>query len=112
MDIIVTTPKGEIKNSAKEANLPPGGYWFRAFPTKPNVEPGDKIYFVENGYIRGYGIIFKREQGKEQRSETTGRIWKGKWFVGYRDWHWLENPIQMKGFQGYRYMKNVLTQWN
>jgi len=65
MDILVTTPKSEIDNSRKEGESVErdGGYWFRAFRFRPKVELGDKIFFVEDGQIKGYGIIFG---GKER----------------------------------------------
>lgn len=113
MDIIITTPKNEIETSDKELEYVKNNndaYFFRIFKTKPNVEIGDKVYEVENGYIVGYGIIFdliKDENGLNEICDTTGRKWEGKCMIKYKDWNYIE-PIQMKGFQGYRYAEKYL----
>lgn len=112
MDIIVTTPKSEIETSKKEGEMveQEGGYWFRTFRFKPKIEPGDKIFFVENGLIKGYGIIFEITQSEQgEQCEVTERTWgnEGDWVVKYKDWHWLENPVPMKGFQGIRYVDRI-----
>jgi len=116
MDMLVTTPKSEIDNSRREGEAveADGGYWFRTFRFKPKVEPSDRIYFVENGQIRGYGIIFKVEQmtgGLKNgfQCETTGRMWgnEGDWIIAYKDWHWLKNQVSFKGFQGIRYIDRL-----
>ena len=117
MDILVTTPKLEIETSRKEGeevqdDIDKGmnAYWFRTFRFRPKVEKGDKIYFVESGLIKGYGIIFDIEQILEPETETvcdtTDRVWgsEGDWVVKYNDWHWLKKPVPFKGFQGIRYL--------
>ena len=109
MDILVTTPQSEIDTSRREGEIveAEGGYWFRTFRFKPKVEPNDKIYFVENGLIKGYGIIFDVSQTEEEECEVTGRIWRGNWVVKYNNWHWLKSPIPFKGFQGIRYIERL-----
>jgi len=109
MDILVTTPKSEIDNSRKEGKAveQAGGYWFRTFKFKPKVEIGDKIYFVENGLIKGYGIIFQVSDTYEEICDITDRVWKGEWVVKYDNWHWLKTQIQFKGFQGIRYIERL-----
>ena len=112
MDILVTTPKSEIDNSRREGEAveAEGGCWFRTFRFRPKVQSGDKIYFVEDGRIRGYGIIFNVFQADEsQDCDITGRQWgrPGDWVVCYKDWHWLENPVPLKGFQGFRYVESI-----
>lgn len=113
MDILVTTPKSEIDNSRREGEAveTEGGFWFRIFRFKPKVEPGDRIYFVEDGLIRGYGIIFNVYQSAGQETcDFTGRVWGsefGDWVVCYKDWHWLKDPVPFKGFQGIRYIDRL-----
>jgi len=109
VNILVTTPKSEIDTSRKEGEIveSEGGYWFRTFRYKPKVESGDKIFFVENGLIRGYGIIFEVSQTESEQCEVTGRIWEGNWVVKYHKWHWLPNPLPFKGFQGIRYIDRI-----
>ena len=120
MNILVTTPKIEMSNSALEGeqvrqdlSIGMNAYWFRTFHFRPKVDIGDRMYFTEDGLIKGYGVIFKIEQIEEPESEsvcdTTGRVWgrHGDWMVSYRDWHWLKTPIRFKGFQGIRYIDNI-----
>jgi len=109
MDILVTTPKSEIDTSRKEGEIveAEGGYWFRTFKFRPKVKKGDKIYFVEAGLIKGYGIIFEVSQTKGEECEVTGRTWKGNWVVKYNNWHWLKYTIPFKGFQGIRYVDRL-----
>lgn len=111
MNILITTPKHEINTSRKEGETveQEGGYWFRTFKFRPKVEIGDKIFFTENGLIKGYGIIFDVSQADEEgeQCEVTGRTWKGNWIVKYHNWHWLPSPIHFKGFQGIRYIDRL-----
>lgn len=61
MDIIVTTPKTEMVNAAREAEnciKEGGGYYFRRFNQQPcGLMPGEKVFYVEDGHITGYAII-------------------------------------------------------
>jgi hypothetical protein len=113
MDIVVTTPKSEIDNSREEGEAveAEGGYWFRTFRFRPKVEIGDRMFFVDDGLIRGYGVIFNVVQMTDGlkdglKCETTGRFWgaEGDWIVAYNKWHWLKKPVPFKGFQGIRYL--------
>lgn len=109
MDILVTTPKGEVKTAKIEGKWVEreGGYWFRVFNFRPKVNAGDRIYFVENGAIRGHGRIFEVARSDGERCEVTGRLWRGDWVVKYDSWKWLETPIPFKGFQGIRYIDRL-----
>ena len=106
MDIVVTTPKSEMLNAAAEAAQclrDEGGYYFRAFQRLPtNVQSGCRVYYVENGAVRGFALVERIEAGRF-KCETTGRCWSG-WNLLMRadSWKWIE-PIPMRGFQGWRY---------
>jgi hypothetical protein len=112
MDIIVTTPKSEMENAKREAEFVERecGSFFRALPQHPKrLGTGDRIYFVEDGFIRGHGTVFSilfraGDLPVGERCQATGRKWKGKCIVHYNRWKWLKNPVPMKGFQGFRYM--------
>lgn len=113
MDILVTTPKsaGETARQEAEEIEQYGGYYFRTFHYRPtNLNVGDRIYFVERGYIRGFGIIFAIESinKKAIKCSTTGISWGklGDTVVKYREWHWLDVPIPHRGFQGFQYVQN------
>lgn len=109
MDIIVTTPTKQSKIAAQEAveAVQNSDYYFRMFKTPPkNLLVGDKIFYVENGYIRGYAVVDKIHKVEQQVCQTTGRAW-GPGVCVYmeaRSWKWIK-PIAMTGFQGWRYMK-------
>ena len=105
-DIIVTTPKSEMAASAQEAKdciLAGGGEYFRRFARRPNLRLGDRIYYVEDGYIRGFALVQRVEAHEAMNCATTGRDWAPGWyaFMPADTWKWIA-PIPMKGFQGYR----------
>ena len=106
-DLIVTTPKTQIKNAAAEARQcieQGGGFYFRTFRIKPkDLRIGSKIFYVEDGFIRGYGVVSAVKEG-EMTCSTTGINWgKGCHAIIPADsWTWI-SPIAMKGFQGWRY---------
>ena len=112
-DIIVTTPKSEIQTAKEEADeciKLGGGYYFRKFSRKPKgLATGSKIYYVEDGYLRGFGTVASVVTGIK-KCEMTGRTWEGKdgkdsYFaiIPACTWKWIE-PILMKGFQGFKYI--------
>lgn len=110
MDYIVTTPKSEMANSAAEAAeciANGGGFYFRKFPPmhRPRgLDIGSKLYYVEDGYIRGFATVEQIVRGDGPFTcETTGKSWGGGWFAVMRadSWKWI-SPIPYKGFQGWR----------
>lgn len=108
MDILVTTPKSKSKLAEQEGKFVeqnPDGYWFRTIRGKPDVEIGDRVYYVDQGQIRGYGIVFEIEHG-ELECELTGKIYEGT-HLKQREWIWLKNPIPFRGFQGFRYIERI-----
>jgi hypothetical protein len=111
-DIVVTTPKSEMKNAEKEAKycIESGdGYYFRTFKKRPKgLEIGSKIFYIEDGYVRGFGEVGGVARG-EMECEATDRVYGS--FNDQRichaimpacTWKWIK-PIPMKGFQGFRY---------
>lgn len=113
LGLLVTTPKGEMKNAEAEAAqvvAAGGGTYFRYLGrNKPNTAEGDRIYYVEDGAIQGFCVIRKFERKFNQVCSTTGRRWPNGWYA-YMDatsWQWIE-PIPYKGFQAWRYFNNDL----
>ena len=112
MNIIVTTPKKEIENAAKEAGFViknKGGFYFRRLATNPTkLEVGDKVFYVEDGYIRGFALVFNIEYKDCEICDVTDRIYDAGWYVEMNaaTWKWI-NPIPMKGFQGWRYFNSA-----
>lgn len=112
LNILVTTPKSKksiAEEEGKKVNVE-GGYWFRVFHFQPQVSIEDRIYFVDDGMIRGYGIIFDCSMIEDSIECTTTGIKHGKvgdWVLKYNDWHWLPLQISWKGFQGIRYIERI-----
>ena len=113
MDLIITTPKCEMKNAKLEAEKcikDGGGIYFRRFSTKDypkKVKVGDKVFYVEDGHIRGFAVINNIVNSQVNVfCSTTGK----KYFPGFyiemdaKSWQWIE-PIRMDGFQRFRYVK-------
>jgi len=109
MDILVTTPKSEHETAKEEAEAvtrDPNAFWFRTIRGRPNVRVGDRVYYVDEGMIRGYGIVFDIEVG-DMWDEAHERWWKGT-HLKQREWVWLKKPVPFCGFQGFRYADKVL----
>lgn len=110
MDIIVTTPRNAIGTAAKEAEdckREGGGFYFRNLRNKPkNLKPGDKCFYVENGYIRGYAIVDEIREDPGLTCATTGRTFAPGYYVmmDATSWTWIR-PIPYQGFQGWRYFQ-------
>lgn len=111
MDIIVTTPKSEIANAAREAAdciAAGGGDYFRRFHpiSHPDIEPGSRVYYVEAGYIRGFAVVARVQAVGPAglRCDTTGRIWSQGWYASMpaESWRWIR-PIPTLGCRGFRY---------
>ena len=107
-DIIVTTPKKEMIAAAEEArNLIKhgSGIYFRRLSSKPlHIDTGSKVFYVEDGYIRGFAVICNYEERSDGRCSDLGEYYKPGFFIEMwvKSWKWIK-PIPMKGFQGYRY---------
>lgn len=107
-DILVTTPKSESKNSENEALdciKNNGGYYFRYFRKLPkNIGIGSKVFYVDDGYIRGFSEICEITNGS-MLCETTGKLWPDGFYAIMlaSSWKWIK-PLACKGFQGFRYV--------
>ena len=100
-DIIVTTPKSAIRSAAIEANLVKSGgatHYYRNYRTAPPVEKGSRVYYVEDGYIRGYCLVDYLDVDYVEGKQVEVMMMDAK------TWTWIE-PIPMVGFQNWRYMK-------
>jgi hypothetical protein len=108
MDILVTTPKREHETAEQEAeavSADPNSFWFRTLRGRPNVKAGDRVYYVDGGFIRGYGIVFDVEEG-EMWDDAHERTWAGT-HLKQRKWVWLRQPVAFRGFQGFRYVDKI-----
>lgn len=111
MDIIVTTPRSESKIAAQEAEwcLKHGGFYFRHVSRLPkNLEHGDKVFYVEDGFVRGFAVVYAFDIG-DVECEVSGKTRSGAQIIMRADsWKWIR-PIPMKGFQGWRYFDQPYT---
>lgn len=106
-DVVVTTPRFQRENAAREAAeciADGGGYYFRKVPFVPNgCDVGSKCFYVEDGYVRGFAVIDRVVRNGHFICETTGHDWGHGNFLRMPSdtWHWIR-PIPMQGFMGIR----------
>ena len=111
MDIVVTIPKSEVENIKREdefvAQLQGNAVQFWAVPRKPkDLKVGDKVYFVENGYVTCYHIFIGYVY--DPVCEVTGRVWSGLNFLLRCPQVRLEKPVPMSGFRGFHYVREPI----
>ena len=109
MDIVVTTPKAQMEMAVQEAETikkAGGGFYFRYLgqqrPKHLNV--GDRVFYVEDGFIRGFACVTHVTDTPGMVCETSGRQFRAGYyaFMDAETWTWIK-PIPMNGFQGWRY---------
>lgn len=112
-DIVVTTPKNQMKNAAQEAQdcLDAGGGWYfrRLYSHRsnwvPSLRKGERVWYVEDGYLRGYcKVDHLKMVTKPIQCDTTGIVYQPGFYVIMRadSWKWV-HPVPYRGFQGWRY---------
>lgn len=109
-DIIITIPKSiKWTDYEKELSAASNGeilnYKVNFFP---KTATGNRCYICYNGNIVGYHIISGMSR-KSFTCTTTGNVWSGNFIERTGEFHRI-NPIAMKGFQGFRYFKNINQQ--
>lgn len=92
-DIIVTTPKNRVAEAAREAEevkAAGGGYYYRYFSPKraPKIEKDDRVYYIEDGYIRGFCEVVNVDHFND-----VVIVW-----MSARSWTWIK-PIRALPFQ-------------
>ena len=105
LGIIVTLPQDiewldyqkELLGAASGETL---NFKVGSFPSK--VGPGARCYLTHRGYIKGYHIISGFSE-KEFVCTTTGKRWTGRFIERTGRFHYIEEKIPYKGFQGWRY---------
>jgi hypothetical protein len=105
-DIIITIPKNiSWEDYKKELDRAEQGEILNFKVSNfPKTNKGAKCYICHDGYIKGYMIISGFSEN-EFNCTTTGKHWKGK-FIQRTGKFYPINPIQYKGFQGFRYFNN------
>lgn len=110
-DIVVTWPKSrglgsylsELARAQREGELA----YFRVM-ARPHVDEGDRCFHVHDGKVHGWlRVLGVREMGADAPVDTvTDQRFRPGIYIE-RDPHWrpLAFPIEMRGFQGFRYWR-------
>lgn len=79
-------------------------------PTLPkDTEVGDRCYVCYNGQLIGWMEITGISKRDGFECSTTGKDWgDGNYISRSGEFHYLKNPVPMKGFMGYRYIDRDL----
>lgn len=101
MDVVVTVPKGMWREWIDEGDLPgePMGemeshFWIGG--PMPSIEPGDRVYIVAHGKLRGYAPLRRVEWRCALRPDKRCLVRNGDAAAVT-----IDQPIG--GFQGFRY---------
>ena len=70
------------------------------FPS--GVHKGDKCYIVHKGFVKGWMEIVGFSE-KNFTCTTTDKKWEGKFIERSGPFHYIQEQIPYKGFQGFRY---------
>ena len=78
-------------------------------PTMPkDVHVGDRCYICHDGYIKGWMTITNIGEKEDFTCTTTETKWSKGYYVSRSGkFHYLKNPVPMKGFMGYRKIDNI-----
>src|SRR5436190_688941 len=103
-DIVITVPKStdweEYERELKKAEE--GETLNFKLPNLPKglVPEESRCYICYSGKILGYHIVSGLSEDGFTCT-TTGKKWEGKFVQRTGKFHRLENPVPMKGFQGF-----------
>jgi hypothetical protein len=108
-DIVITVPSiinwndynKELKAVEDESNVL--NFKVKNLPIKTSI--GNKCYVCWRGNIVGWMKISGLVNNNFICS-TTGKHWTGNFIQRTGSFNYLEIPIPMKGFQGFRYINN------
>ena len=96
-DVCVTVPKGMWESWLSEGDLPGfaetgGEYAFYLGGPMPNIEPGERVYIVAHGKLRGYAPLIRI-----MRTASGYALIRGGGAVA------CTIPGKTTGFRGWRY---------
>jgi len=103
MDVVVTVPKGKWQEWIEEGDLPgeepqyESHFWYGHGPL-PRINPGERVYIVAHGRLRGYAPLVTIEPRCRLRyTDGVGCFLREGGAVAVT----IDEPI--RGFQGWRY---------
>lgn len=98
MDVVVTLPKRfGLRTWINEGDAAgerwSGTLWAFSVPGgRPKIRPGERVYIVYNGRVRGYAPLVRLDWGKH-----GGDLVRGGGAVA------VTVPFEVRGFRGWRY---------
>lgn len=112
MDVVVTVPKAKWPEWLSEGDLANGdqpaiwdgeqeyGFTFGAGAHVPDIEPGERVYVVAHGKLRGYSPLVEIDTVSPER---FGGQPGGFALVRLGDAVAVTIGLEIRGFQGWRY---------
>ena len=98
MDVVVTVPRWKWAEWVAEGDLPGEPetgqeYFFSVGRTRPDIDPGERVYVVAHNRLRGYSPLVRLELGLH-----------GRWYLVRRNGAVAVTiPEPIRGFRGWRY---------
>ncbi len=97
MDVVVTVPKSEWREWIAERDLPgmpdSGRLYEYSTSGRPSITPGERVYVVAHGKLRGYAPLVCLQENSGRRSTLL----RGGGAVA------ITIPQAIPGFRGWRY---------
>lgn len=103
MDVVVTVPKGMWASWIAEGDLPGDEAQFDSHffvSSLPNIAPGERVYVVAHGRLRGYAPLVEVEQSCTLSEPTR---WHRICLLRRGGAEAITIPQAVRGFQGWRY---------
>lgn len=100
-DVVVTVPKGQWADWLAEGDLPgedaqwESHFWIGRMGL-PNIRPGERVYIVAHGRVRGFAPLVARESPCRLEPSRACLLRQG-------DAEAVTIPEFVRGFQGWRY---------
>ena len=98
-DVVVTVPKSQWEHWIAEGDLPGEEAMYQShfwISTMPAIKPGERVYIVAHGKLRGYAPLVTQEYGCRLRPDRYCLIREGGAVA-------VTIPDPVRGFQGWRY---------
>lgn len=112
MDVVVTVPKKFGLDAWIDEGDPAGTEWTGKewhfyIPSKPTIQPGERVYVVYAGKLRGYAPLVRLERGWwHTYCEHDRQLYLCKEYfalVRHGEAVAVTVPFEIKGFRGFRY---------
>lgn len=106
-DVIVTVPMSRggceyLKEKIKASQNPDWDVWWEFSRLPKDLAIGSKLFMVCEGFVRGYFVVKEMEPEPIQGKYPIFDYFQ----VFLKDWTPFDfGPVPMKGFQGYRNVK-------